>query len=281
MSVVAAREKQAMPSPRRRERKAYRQIDSVRLTMWRVIVVLGFLLGWELLARTGIIDPFWISMPSKILPGLFEFLGTREGWEAIGVTLYEAMVGLILAIVFGVLTGYLVTRSKNVLLVVNPFIGVFNAVPRLALIPLFIVWFGIGSNSKIGMVFVFIYFIILVNTISGIESADKDHLVLARMLGATRHQVLTKIIIPSTIPWLLAAVRLGLGSAFGGAVVAEMIAGQGGLGFHMTVAAGLLNLRDLFISITIVMVIAYTADVLLLKLERRILRWRPSTENLM
>lgn len=281
MNAVAAPETQRAASSGRGGKKQYRQIDPARLTLWRVGIAIGFVLIWEFLARTGLIDPFWISMPSKIIPGLFEFLGTVDGWQAIGVTMYESMVGLGLAIVLGVLSGYLMTRSKNVLLVVNPFVGVLNAVPRLALIPLFIVWFGIGSNSKIVMVFVIIYFIILVNTISGIESADKDHLVLARTLGATRHQVLMKIIIPSAIPWLLAAVRLGLGSAFGGAVVAEMIAGQGGLGFYMSMAAGLLNLRDLFIAIVIVMVIAYTADVLLLKLERRILRWRPSTENLM
>lgn len=274
--MTATAEKR-IASSRQFKKQAAKPLDTTRLLLYRVAIAAGFLLLWELVATTEIIDPFWISKPSAIIPGTVEFLSTADGWAAIGVTLYEALAGLLAAMVVGIALGYVLTRSRNLLLVLNPFIGVLNAVPRLAMIPLFIVWFGIGSPSKIVMVFVICLFIFLVNTISGIESVDKDLIVMARTLGASRRQLLRKIVIPSSLPWLLAALRISLGNAFGGAVVAEMIAGQGGLGFMMASAAGLLNLRDVFIAVIIVMVVAYVADVLLLKVEKRILRWRPSS----
>lgn len=102
--------------------------------------------------------------------------------------------------VLGVLSGFLITRSAYIKSVLNPLVEVMNAVPRLALIPLFIVWFGIGSMSKIMMVFLICYFVVLVNTISAIESVDRELVLVARLLGATKRDIQRKVIIPSSIP---------------------------------------------------------------------------------
>lgn len=255
--------------------KFFRATSAPAVVTAQVSLVFAALLLWELITRQGIIDEFWISKPSAIIPAAFAFLSSFQGWNAVAVTLYEALVGLLLALVFGVLTAFLITRSAFLHKVLNPFISVLNAVPRLALTPLFIVWFGLGSPSKIAIVFVICFFTIAVNTVSAIESVDRDLLTVARLLGASNHALGSKVIAPSSVPWLLAGLRVGGGNAFGGAVVAEMIAGQGGLGFTVSSAAALLNLRDVFVVVVIVMVIAYIFDVLLLKLERRLLRWRP------
>jgi NitT/TauT family transport system permease protein len=239
-------------------------------------LAIGGIVLWELVAEFGIVDEFWISKPSKIFPETIRYLSSPEGWYAVGVTVYEAAAGFALAIVFGVISGFLITRSAYVKSVLNPFVGVMNAVPRLALIPLFIVWFGIGSPSKIMMVFMICYFVVLVNTISAIESVDRELVLVARLLGAGKRDIQRKVIIPSSIPWLFAATRICVGNAFGGAVVAEMVAGNGGLGYMVSAAAALLNLRDVFVAVIIVMAIAYCCDVLLLRLERRLLRWRPA-----
>ncbi|MCO5089850.1 ABC transporter permease [Bosea sp. (in: a-proteobacteria)] len=242
----------------------------------RVLLTAAGLLLWEFVATFGIVEEFWISKPSKIFPEIVRYLSSREGWFAVALTFYEAAVGFALAMVLGVLSGFLITRSPYIKSVLNPFVGVMNAVPRLALIPLFIVWFGIGSLSKIMMVFMICYFVVLVNTISAIESVDRELVLVARLLGATKRDIQRKVIIPSSIPWLFAATRICVGNAVGGAVVAEMVAGNGGLGFMVSAAAALLNLRDVFVAVIIVMAIAYCCDVLLLKLERRLLRWRPA-----
>lgn len=242
----------------------------------RLLVAFGSLALWEFVTRAGIVDEFWISKPSDIIPAIFEFLSTSAGWHAVAVTVYEAAWGLLLALVFGILTGFLITRSEYLKSVMNPFVGVMNAVPRLALIPLFIVWFGIDSLSKVMMVFMICFFVIVVNTISAIESVDRELVTVARLLGATDSDIRRKVVIPSAVPWIFAAIRISVGNAFGGAVVAEMVAGQGGLGYMVSAAAALLNLRDVFVAVVLVMVIAYCCDVLLLRVERRLLRWRPA-----
>lgn len=242
----------------------------------RILLMAGAILLWEFVATFGIVSEFWISKPSKIFPETIRYLSSAEGWYAVGLTFYEAAVGFALAMVLGVLSGFLITRSAYIKSVLNPFVGVMNAVPRLALIPLFIVWFGIGSMSKIMMVFLICYFVVLVNTISAIESVDRELVLVARLLGATKRDIQRKVIIPSSIPWLFAATRICVGNAVGGAVVAEMVAGNGGLGFMVSAAAAMLNLRDVFVAVIIVMTIAYCCDVALLKLERRLLRWRPA-----
>jgi NitT/TauT family transport system permease protein len=248
----------------------------VPVILARILVAAAGLLLWEGVAEFGIVDEFWISKPSAIIPETFRFLSTASGWYAVGITVYEAFWGLVLAMVFGVLAGFLITRSEYAKAVFNPFVGVMNAVPRLALIPLFIVWFGIDSLSKVMMVFMICLFVIIVNTISAIESVDRELVLVARLLGASKSDIRRKVVIPSSMPWLFAATRICIGNAFGGAVVAEMVAGNGGLGFMVSAAAGMLHLRDVFVAVIIVMTIAYCCDVLLLKLERRLLRWRPS-----
>lgn len=246
------------------------------VVLLRMLVVAGALGFWELSTRIGLVDPFWVSRPSAILPALLEFLSTADGWKAVAVTLLEALAGLAIGSFLGILSGFLITRSQTLKSVLNPFVAVLNSVPRLALTPLFIVWFGIGSFSKIVMVITLVYFILLVNTISAIESVDEDLKIVSRLMGATRRQLTFKVVIPSSVPWILAGLRVAMGNAFAGAVVAEMIAGQGGLGFIVSYAAGLLNLRDVFVAVILVMFLAYIADVLLLRLERRLLRWRPT-----
>ncbi|PWL19496.1 hypothetical protein DKP76_02840 [Falsochrobactrum shanghaiense] len=248
----------------------------VPVLLARILLAVGALLLWEALATFHIVDEFWISKPSKVFPAIVEYLSTREGWYAVAVTFYEAVWGFILAMFFGVISGFLITRSEYIKSVLNPFVGVMNAVPRLALIPLFIVWFGIDSLSKVMMVFMICYFVVLVNTISAIEGVDRELVLVARLLGANKRDIQRKVMIPSSIPWLFAATRICVGNAVGGAVVAEMVAGNGGLGFMVSAAAAMLNLRDVFVAVIIVMAIAYCCDVLLLKLERRLLRWRPS-----
>lgn len=126
------------------------------------------------------------------------------------------------------------------------------------------------------MVFMICFFVIVVNTISAIESVDRELVTVARLLGASDSDIRWKVVIPSAVPWIFAAIRISVGNAFGGAVVAEMVAGQGGLGYTVSAAAALLNLRDVFVAVVLVMAIAYCCDVLLLRVERRLLRWRPA-----
>lgn len=242
----------------------------------RVGIIIGALLLWELTAALRVIDPFWISRPSEIIPGTVEFLRSASGLEAVWSTFYGAMLGLLVGVILGVVSGFLLTRSAYWEKILNPFVAVLNSVPRLALTPLFILWFGIGSTSKVMMVFTLVYFIMLVNTVGAIHSVDKDLVIVTRLLGGTRAQITRLVVMPSAVPWLAAGIRVSAGNAFAGTVVAEMLAGNGGLGFLVTYASALLQLRDVFVAVILVMVLAYVVDLVLLKVEERLLRWRPT-----
>jgi len=243
---------------------------------WQVLVVVVWLGSWELVSRVGLVDSFWVSRPSAIVPTVIDYLGKIDGWKAIKTTTYESLVGLAIGTVLGVATGVIMTRSQTLHRTLNPFVAIMNSTPRLALTPLFILWFGIDSSSKIVMVVALVYFVLLVDTISGIEDVDQDLVVVTRLLGASRREVTMRVIVPSIIPWILSGLRFSMGLAFSGDVVAEMIAGNGGLGFQVSYSAGVLDLNGVFAAVVLVMLLAYIADLLLRQAERRILKWRPS-----
>ena len=261
----------SVPTPRRRvpSRRTLVALSQIGVT----VVLLGI---WELVTVTGLVDQFWVSKPSRIMVGLFEFLGTAAGWKAIVVTLWEALGGLFAGTVLGVLSGFLITRVRFVYDVLIPAVAVLNSVPRLALTPLFIVWFGVGTTSKVVMVFTLVYFIMLVNTIGGIRAVDDELITVARLLGANRNTITRTVVMPSIAPWLFAGLKVSLGNAFAGAVVAEMMAGSGGLGYLVSYSAALLDLTSVFVAVILVMVLSYLADQALDRIEARVLRWRPS-----
>ena len=150
-----------------------------------------------------------------------------------------------------------------------------NSLPRVALAPLFILWFGIGLTSKVVLAFSLVVFILLVNTHAGARNVDQDLVIITRLLGATRRQLTMKVILPASIPWIFAGLRLGLAYALIGAVVGEVIVAQAGLGFLIASAAGVFNTTGVFSALIILMLIAMLLSEVMKVAERKLLRWRP------
>jgi NitT/TauT family transport system permease protein len=151
----------------------------------------------------------------------------------------------------------------------------FRPISPVALIPLAILWFGIGVTSKVILAFSLVVFILLVNTYAGAKNVDQDLVIIARLLGANRRQLTAKVILPSSIPWIFAGLRLGLAYALIGAVVGEVIVATAGLGFLISHAAGVFNTTGVFSALIILMVIAMLLNELMKAAERKLLRWRP------
>ncbi|MCP2260023.1 NitT/TauT family transport system permease protein [Streptoalloteichus tenebrarius] len=270
---TAAVQRQASAARRRR-----------RAGMWalRLLLVVVWLGSWEA-AATWWIDPFFYSKPSAIWHRLVEWfdIGTQFGsvWEQILITLEEAVLGFVIGAAAGVVLGVLLGRSRYLADVLAPFIKAANAVPRIVLASLFIIWFGFGLASKVATVVVLVFFAVFFNAFTGAREVDRNLLDNARILGASRLQVLGTIVLPSATSWILSSLHTAFGFALIGAVVGEYAGASKGLGLLISNAQGTFDSAGIYAGMIIITVVALVAEWLLTMLENRLLRWRPSASR--
>lgn len=231
--------------------------------------------AWDGATRAALIDPFWVSNPSRILADLSQRVVSGSVFVHIWVTLSEAFLGFATGAAAGILIGFALARWDRMARVLDPYVTALNSLPRVALAPLFILWFGIGATSKVVLAFSLVVFILLVNTYAGAKNVDQDLLIITRLLGATRRQLTLKVILPASVPWIFAGLRLGLAYALIGAVVGEVIVAQAGLGFLISSSAGIFNTTGVFSALIILMAIAMLLNELMKAAERKLLRWQP------
>jgi NitT/TauT family transport system permease protein len=243
--------------------------------VWRIVLLVVIVGVWEGATRSGVIAPFWVSSPSLVVLDLWRALSGGDVYVHIGVTLYEAFVGFVAGAIVGILGGFALARWEGLAHVLDPYVTALNSLPRVALAPLFILWFGIGLTSKMVLAFSLVVFILLVNTHAGAKNVDQDLVIITRLLGATRRQLTMKVILPASVPWIFAGLRLGLAYALIGAVVGEVIVAQAGLGFLIASAAGVFNTTGVFSALIILMLIAMLLSEVMKVAERKLLRWRP------
>ena len=238
--------------------------------------------SWEIAART-VIDPVYYSMPSQIWDKLVIWFteGTSQGsiWANIAVTLEEAVLGFVLGTLAGVVLGIVLGRSRFLSDVCAPFIKAANAIPRIVLASLFVIWFGLGMSSKVATAVVLVFFAVFFNAFQGAREVDKTLVDNARILGASRRQVLTSIVLPSATSWILASLHTAFGFALIGAIVGEFTGADRGLGLLINNAQGTFNAAGIYAGMIITTVIALVAELALTRLERRLLSWRPQTST--
>jgi len=207
----------------------------------RIAVVVLWLGSWELAART-IIDPFFYSKPSAIWDKLVTWFsdGTSHGsiWANMEITLEEAVLGFLIGTAAGVLLGVVLGRSEFLADVLAPFIKGANAIPRIVLASLFVIWFGLGMSSKVATAFVLVFFAVFFNAFQGAREVDKVLVDNARILGASRWDLMRSIVLPSATSWILASMHVAFGFALIGAVVGEVVGADKGMGLLINQAQG-------------------------------------------
>lgn len=252
---------------------------SAKLTTWqlvwiRALVVVVFLAVWWFVVTFGIVPPAFLPLPQDVLATLIEMLG--QGLLVhVWVTLATALTGFILGGAVGTLIGLVVGTMPRVYEVTAPFFSMLNAMPRIALAPLFVLWFGIGTTSHVVLVFSIVVLIFLMNTAAGALSVDRDFITIGKLLGASKWDSLIKISLPSTVPWIMSAARIAWAYSLAGAVVGEMFLGQQGLGYLITAGSGVFNVALIFAALFITVMIAWAFDNLLRFADRKLLAWRP------
>ena len=240
------------------------------------ISMLAFLAFWETAVALAWVNPLFTSSPSRIVRTAIEMFAEGSIWYDIQVSGYEFIVGYGAAIVIGVPLGILMGWYSRINAVLDPFVSALYATPRIALLPLIMIWFGIGLMSKIAIVFLGAVFPILVNTITGVRTVNADFVKVARSFGSSDWQMFLTVALPSSVPLLLTGLRLGLGHALVGIVVGEMYGATHGLGFLIATAGARFQTDKVMVGIILIAAAGGAMTELLRVIERRFERWRPS-----
>jgi ABC-type nitrate/sulfonate/bicarbonate transport system permease component len=235
-----------------------------------------FLIIWELTGNVfQWINPMFMSSPSLIFKAAVEMFRSGEIYHDLYVSGIEFLGGYFLAAAVAIPFGIMVGWYKRMSYVFDPFINAMNATPRVALLPLVIIWLGIGILSKIGIIFLGAVFSILINTRDGVKTTPLNLLNAARSFGASEWMVFKAVVFPSTIPFILTGLRLAVGRALVGVLVGELYAATAGIGFMITVAGATFQTDKVFVGVGIFALSGMIGMELLTKIERRFDRWRP------
>ena len=244
-----------------------------RLRLYRFIVGAVFLILWEL-ASGPIVKPFWISSPSKIFVRLWEWSSTGFIFYHSFYTLQEMFIGFIIGTLIGIAVGFALGRNEMVGNIFEPYIMAAFAMPKVALAPLFILWFGIGIESKVVLVVVIVFFLVFFNTFNGVRDVDQDLINISRIMGASEFQIIKKIILPSALIWIFTGLKLSIPYSLIGAVLGEMMAASRGLGFLIQDTAGMFDTTGLFASLFALTIAAVVVNEFSARFERYFLRWK-------
>ncbi|AFQ46480.1 ABC transporter permease [Burkholderia sp. A9] len=259
----------------RRLRRRRNLIVTLRIAV--LVVVLG---GWELAARLKWIDPFFFSMPTLIFEQIQDWFvnGTSQGplLTQVWVTLEETGIGFLIGSVAGVICGIVLGRNKLMADVFGLYIQIANSIPRVVLGSIFVIALGLGMASKIALAVVMVFFVVFGNAFQGVREADRYLIANAQILGASRRQITTAVVIPSALSWILASLHVSFGFALVGAVVGEFLGSKQGIGLLISTAQGAFNASGVFAAMIVLAVVALAADYLLTWVEKRLLKWRPA-----
>jgi ABC-type nitrate/sulfonate/bicarbonate transport system permease component len=247
-------------------------VRTENLLLFAVTLVL-FLVLWEVLANLGWFNPFFTSSPSRIVKSAI-WLFQHGFWQDILVSLVEFLLGMLLAILLSFVTGLLLGWYRRLNAMFEPFVTMMNAMPYVAILPLIILWFGIGIESKIVAVFLAAFFPLAINIMVGVKTVDPHLLACARSFGATDGQVFKTLVLPSSVPFFVAGLRIAVARGLVGIVVGEMMASVSGIGHMMTVANSTFQTDKLFVGIVLLASFGYLLVELIKRLEKRFNSWR-------
>ena len=240
------------------------------------ISVIVFLVAWETVGNwSGLINPMFMSAPSMVFKAAVGLFASGEIWNDLYISGIEFFWGYFLSIVFAIPFGIAIGWYKRFSYVCDPFVNAMNATPRVALLPLVIIWLGIGVMSKIGIIFLGAVFPLLINTRDGVKTTPANLLTAARSFGASEWQIFKSVVLPSTVPFILTGLRLAVGRALIGVMVGELYAATAGIGFMITVAGATFQTDKVFVGVLIFAISGMALTQVIDRYEHRFDKWRP------
>jgi NitT/TauT family transport system permease protein len=272
---TTARKKAA---PRRKRKRPVFDTMLGRVVL-QFLAIVAFFVLWELGVRLGYISAFLVGSPSGIFSMFYKTLMSGDLLSDSWYTLFEAILGFVIGTIAGSLLGLALWYSVFVARLVEPFIVAINSVPKIALAPIVVLWFGTGLISKVALAVSLTALVALIAAYQAAKDADVDLQSLMISMGADKHQVFFKAVVPSTLPSIIATFRINIGFGLVGAVVGEFISSQRGLGHMIFIASGLYDLNSVWVGLFTLMIMGFILYYVIDIVERTSLPWKQATTS--
>jgi len=234
----------------------------------------AFLAAWQMLVNAGKLDKFFFSRPSDIAARIVQWLRTGSIWPHLVTTLEEALLAFVLGAAAGVVLGFLLARSPRLGALLDPYIRVLNALPRVVLAPIFLLWFGLGIWSKVALGVTVVFFIVFFNTHQGVREVDTAVVNNARMLGASEWQLTRHVLMPSALVWVFSSLHVSIGFAMIAVVVGEYLGAAKGVGYLISQAEGTFDTTGVFAGMAVLSAVVLLVGWGVSRFERWLLRWK-------
>jgi NitT/TauT family transport system permease protein len=261
-------EAEAVVSPRK-----WADASTPTLLAMQAALGLAFLIAWQL-AAGRFLDEFLVSSPIAVARRLWLWIADGSILLHIWATVYATVIGFVIGAVAGVVGGLWLGMSPFFSRLLSPYIWAFNALPKVALAPLFILWFGLGIQSKVALAAVLVVFLVFVNTFSGVREVDQDLIDGVRLMRAKRSQLLTKVILPSATSWIFVGLKTAVPYALIGAIIGELIASNRGLGYLVQRSGSEFDTAGVFAALLVISVLAVIFNQFVEAVQARLERWK-------
>jgi NitT/TauT family transport system permease protein len=259
-----------------RTENTWRQRQGYRTVVWstRVLVLVVGLVSWWLLSGP-VLDPQFFGSPVGVAERLAEWTGNGVLLTNTWITVQEVVLGFVFGALAGAVLAYLVAPVRVIWDVISPFVMALYAIPKVALAPLFIVWFGIGIDMKVILAAVSVFFLVFLNTAVGVQEVDRGLIDAVRLMGASRRDIAFKVTLPASMTGLLTGLRVAIPYAVIGAVIGELVASNRGLGFLISDSSARFDTNGVFAALVVLSILATILNSLVSLLSRRANRWKP------
>lgn len=248
---------------------------------WKVLILqlgLGLVMVvlWECSSAFKIIDPFFFSRPSQIFARIVHWIATGGVWSHLLATLTETVLSFVIGGCLGVVFGFALANLPLIASLLDPYIRIANALPRVVLAPIFLLWFGLGIWSKVALGVTVVFFIVFFNTYRGVREVDPILIKNARMFGASNRQLARHVLIPSALTWIFSSLHISVGMAIIAVVVGEYLGASKGIGYLIAQAEGVFDTTGMFAGVAVLAAGVLFIGAIVSRLERRLLRWNPA-----
>ena len=230
------------------------KVDKATTLVYQLLILIGFISLWEVLVAVGVLDAFFFSSPSRIVKTAIDLFATGNLLHHIWITLYETILGFVIATALGTLIAIALWWSEKLRKVLDPYIVVLNSLPKIALGPLIIIWVGAGTSAIITMCILICIVITTLSMLSSFLNCDKDKILLMKAFGANKFQILTKLVLPNAIPEFISVLKINVGMAWVGTIMGEYLVSKAGLGYLIVYGSQIFKL-DIVLASTVILCI--------------------------
>lgn len=244
--------------------------EKIIISIFRFLIVVLFLLAWELLAKLKMINTFLFSSPSSIITTLISLIQENNLFNHIGITLYEVTISFLIATIIGLLVATIFWRFKLVSKIMDPYITILNSLPKVALGPLIIIWVGASINSIIFMALLISTFITIINIYNGFMNVNSSYITLMKSFKATKGQIFWKVILPSNYKIILSTLKINISMSLIGVIMGELLVSKSGLGYLIMYGSQVFNINLVITSVVILGIISYLMYFIIDKFEQKI-----------